>query len=186
MVRQDSDEYSQWEHKAEAVRAHTEGRLLEAEQAYRILLERNDDADVAVGMVLLRSRGRPRGSSHYHRLVRNGCRNMLINAYNCWKETGENAASLHWLQHALEDNPMTLNTEAGEETRLKLGIKQRQLVDLRRLSGGPTYRAGWGSGRCIGAQGTLSSASCYNQLTPTNQAPKQTCSQFTNKQENLR
>ena len=34
--------------KAEAMRAHSEGRLLEAESAYRILLDKSDDPDAAI------------------------------------------------------------------------------------------------------------------------------------------
>ena len=44
--------------KTEAVQAHSEGRLLEAERTYRILLEKSDDSDVAVNLgALLRSQG---------------------------------------------------------------------------------------------------------------------------------
>ena len=36
--------------KTEAVRAHTEGRLLEAERSYRILLEQSEDPDAAINL----------------------------------------------------------------------------------------------------------------------------------------
>ena len=42
--------------KTKALLAHSEGRLLEAERSYRILLEQSDDPDVAVNLgALLRS-----------------------------------------------------------------------------------------------------------------------------------
>ena len=92
--------------KTKALRAHSEGRLLEAEHLYRALLKRNDDPDIAVNLgALLRSQGRlQEGSSHYHRSLERwpGSRELILNACNCWKSTGENAVALHWLQAALK------------------------------------------------------------------------------------
>ena len=158
--------------KAEAVRAHTEGRLLEAEQAYRILLERNDDADVAVNYgALLRSQGRlQEGSSHYHRCLKKWPknRNMLINAYNCWKETGENAASLHWLQHALEDNPDDIElAEALAETMAQAGNKAEAISRFKAIiRTNPTRTKSWmGVGKVYWSLGNLiESASCYQKV----------------------
>ena len=51
--------------KAEAMRAHSEGRLLEAESAYRILLDKSDDPDAAINLgALLRSQRRLRKVVH--------------------------------------------------------------------------------------------------------------------------
>ena len=47
--------------KTKALQAHSEGRLLEAERSYRILLEQSDDPDVAVNLELLRSQKDLRG-----------------------------------------------------------------------------------------------------------------------------
>ena len=60
--------------KTEAVQAHSEGRLLEAERTYRNLLEKSDDSDVAVNLgALLRSQRRlTECSSHYHQCLRSG------------------------------------------------------------------------------------------------------------------
>ena len=45
--------------KTKALRAHSEGRLVEAEHLYRALLERGDDPDIAVNLgALLRSQRR--------------------------------------------------------------------------------------------------------------------------------
>ena len=57
--------------KTKALQAHSEGRLLEAERSYRILLEKSDDPDVAVNFgALLRSQGRYQEcSTHYHRCL---------------------------------------------------------------------------------------------------------------------
>ena len=42
--------------KTKALQAHSQGRLVEAERSYRILLEQSDDPDVAVNLgALLRS-----------------------------------------------------------------------------------------------------------------------------------
>ena len=96
--------------KTKALQAHSEGRLLEAERSYRILLEQSDDPDVAVNLgALLRSQKRLKeASSHYHRCLQlwPHQRNLILNACNCWKDTGENTA-LHWLRQALKQNPMT-------------------------------------------------------------------------------
>ncbi|WP_226412902.1 tetratricopeptide repeat protein [Synechococcus sp. MU1642] len=95
--------------KTKALQAHSEGRLVEAEFSYRILLEQGDDPDVAVNLgALLRSQRRLReGSSHYHRCLKRmpGQRKLILNACNCWRETGESAAALHWLRHALNAEP---------------------------------------------------------------------------------
>ena len=95
--------------KTKALQAHSEGRLLEAERCYRILLEQSDDPDVAVNLgALLRSQKRlQEGSTHYHRCLKRwpNQRNLILNACNCWKDTGENATALHWLRHALRQDP---------------------------------------------------------------------------------
>ena len=95
--------------KTKALQAHSEGRLLEAERCYRILLEQSDDPDVAVNLgALLRSQKRlQEGSTHYHRCLKRwpNQRNLILNACNCWKDTGENATALHWLRQALKQNP---------------------------------------------------------------------------------
>ena len=44
--------------KTKALQAHSEGRLVEAERSYRILLEQSGDPDVAANLgALLRSQG---------------------------------------------------------------------------------------------------------------------------------
>ena len=85
--------------KTKALRAHSDGRLLEAEHLYRALLNRNDDPDIAINLgALLRSQGRlQEGSSHYHRCLDRwpDSRELILNAWNCWKSTGENSVGLH-------------------------------------------------------------------------------------------
>ena len=60
--------------KTKALQAHSEGRLVEAERSYRILLEQSDDPDIAVNLgALLRSQSRlQEASSHYHRCWSDG------------------------------------------------------------------------------------------------------------------
>ena len=88
--------------KTKALQAHSEGRLVEAERSYRILLGQSDDPDVAVNLgALLRSQGRfQEASSHYHRWLERWPRqhDLILNACNCWKDTGEIAPALHWLR----------------------------------------------------------------------------------------
>ena len=95
--------------KTKALQAHSEGRLLEAERSYRILLEQSDDPDAAVNLgALLRSQKRlQEASSHYHRCLQlwPHQRNLILNACNCWKDTGEFGSALHWLRHAIKQNP---------------------------------------------------------------------------------
>ena len=94
--------------KNKALQAHSEGRLVEAEHSYRILLAKSDDPDVAVNLgALLRSQGRlQEASSHYHRYLKRwpGLRSLILNACNCWKDTGENVKALQCLRQALKQN----------------------------------------------------------------------------------
>ena len=76
--------------KTKALLAHSEGRLVEAERFYRILLEKSDDPDVAVNLgALLRKKRLQEGSSHYHRCLERWPhqRNLILNACNCWRDT---------------------------------------------------------------------------------------------------
>ena len=112
--------------KTEAIKAHSEGRLLEAERSYRILLEQSDDPDVAVNLgALLRSQGRYQEcSTHYHRCLQKWPHNrdLILNAHNCWKVRRETAASLQWLGHAHKQNPNDIQlTEALAETLAEAG-----------------------------------------------------------------
>ena len=94
--------------KTKALQAHSEGRLVEAERSYRILLEQSNDPDVAVNLgALLRSQGRlQEASTHYHRCLErcSSQHHLILNACNCWKDTGDRPA-LHWLQHASKQDP---------------------------------------------------------------------------------
>ena len=51
--------------KTKALQAHADGRLVEAELSYRMLLEKSDDPDVAVNLgALLRSQGGFKKAAH--------------------------------------------------------------------------------------------------------------------------
>ena len=113
--------------KTKALRAHSDGRLLEAEHLYRALLNRNDDPDIAINLgALLRSQGRlQEGSSHYHRCLDRwpDSRELILNAWNCWKSTGENSVGLHWLQAVLKQHPYDRQlTEALAEALALAGM----------------------------------------------------------------
>ena len=59
-----------------------------------MLLEKSDDPDVAVNLgALLRSQGGFKKAAHYHRCLERwpSQRNLILNACNCWKDTGERA-----------------------------------------------------------------------------------------------
>ena len=72
-------------------------------------LNRNDDPDIAInlGALLRKSRRLQEGSSHYHRCLDRWpvSRELILNAWNCWKSTGENSVGLHWLQAVLKQHP---------------------------------------------------------------------------------
>ena len=116
------------------MRAHSEGRLLEAESAYRILLDKSDDPDAAINLgALLRSQRRlQEGSTHYHCCLKRWPHNrsLILNAVNCWRETGENHVSLHWLQHALNEQPGDIELMEALADTLSQAGKTAEAVKL--------------------------------------------------------
>ena len=110
--------------KTKALQAHSEGRLVEAELSYRILLEESDDPEVAVNLgALLRSQRRLKDcSSHYHQCLERWPREhkLILNACNCWRDTGESAPAIHWLRNALKEEPD--DTKLVEALAEMLGI----------------------------------------------------------------
>ena len=95
--------------KTKALQAHSEGRLLEAERLYRILLEQSDDPDVAVNLgALLRSQKRLKeASSHYHRCLQlwPHQRSLFSMPATAGKTPEKSDSALHWLRHAIKQNP---------------------------------------------------------------------------------
>ena len=80
--------------KTEAVQAHSEGRLVEAEHSYRILLEQSDDPDVAINLGALAEKPKEatkKVATHYHRCLERwpGHRNLILNAVTAGEKQGE-------------------------------------------------------------------------------------------------
>ena len=119
--------------KTKALQAHSEGRLIEAELSYRALLEESDDHEVAVNLgALLRSQKRVReASSHYHRYLKRwpDQRDLLLNACNCWKETGENSTAIGWLRQATKTHPVDLNLIEALAEALYLDGKTTEAIN---------------------------------------------------------
>ena len=162
--------------KTKALQAHSEGRLVEAERSYRILLEQSDDPDVAVNLgALLRSQSRlHEGSSHYHRCLERWPRqrNLILNACNCWKDTGEIATALHWLQHASKQDPSdTEVTEALSEMLALAGATENAIERYESIiHANPRRIQSWlGLGLVHARLGDLSaSANCYRRVLSIN------------------
>ena len=162
--------------KAKAVQAHSEGRLLEAERSYRILLEKSDDSDVAVNLgALLRSQGRYQEcSTHYHRCLQQWPlhRNLILNAHNCWRETGETAASLHWLEHGHKQHPDDIQLlEALAEALAQAGKTAESIRQYESILKTNSERTqSWmGLGLVHGRVGHLTdSAACYKKVLSIN------------------
>ena len=118
--------------KTKALKAHSEGRLVEAEISYRVLLEQSDDPDVAVNLgALLRKQRRLReGSSHYHRCLKQWPldRNLLLNACNCWRETGEIAVALRHLRNALKQGLIDTELEEALAETLALAGETEEAI----------------------------------------------------------
>ncbi|TCD58125.1 O-linked N-acetylglucosamine transferase, SPINDLY family protein [Synechococcus sp. BS55D] len=118
--------------KTRALEAHSEGRSLEAEQSYRLLLNKSDDPDIAANLgALLRSQGRLKeAGEHYHQCLKRwpNQRNLLLNACNCWRDTGETDSALHWLQKALALQPGEADLlESLAETQAGRGDNQEAI-----------------------------------------------------------
>ena len=162
--------------KTKALQAHSEGRLVEAELSYRILLERSNDPDVAVNLgALLRSQKRlQEGSSHYHRCLRRwpSQRELILNACNCWRETGENTAALHWLHLALKQQPDDLELSEALAEALSLEGKTAEAVDQYEaiVDKHPHRIESWlGLGLAHARSGHLNaSGSCYRKVLSIN------------------
>ena len=162
--------------KTKALQAHSEGRLMEAERSYRILLEQSDDPDVAVNLgALLRSQSRlQEGSSHYHRWLERWPqqRNLILNACNCWKDTGEISPALHWLRHALRQDPD--DTELVEALAEILALADETAEAIGRyesvLQADPRRIQRWlGLGLVHARSGQLqASATCYRKVLSIN------------------
>ena len=79
---------------------------------------------------MLRSQERLReGSSHYHRCLERWLhkRSLLLNAINCWRETGESAAALRWLRLARKE-PDDLQLAEALAEALALNGKKTEAI----------------------------------------------------------
>ena len=123
--------------KSKALQAHSAGHLIEAELFYRILLDKGDEPFAAVNLgALLRSQMRLKeASSHYHRCLKRwpDHRNLILNASNCWRNTGESKAALQWLSHALEQQPV--------DTELREALAETLAVDGQTVEAASCYES---------------------------------------------
>ena len=162
--------------KTKALQDHSEGRLVEAELSYRKLLEQSEDPDIAINLgALLRSQGRlQEASTHYHRCLERWSRqrNLILNACNCWKDTGESITGIHWLEHALKDSPD--DTELGEALAEMLALAGKTAEAIRRyesiINANPSRIQSWmGLGLVHARLGQLkASATCYQKVLSIN------------------
>ena len=162
--------------KSKALQAHSEGRLVEAERSYRILLEQSNDPDVAVNLgALLRSQGRlQEASTHYHRCLErcSSQHHLILNACNCWKDTGEIAPALHWLRHALAQKPGDTGLEEAFAEVLALAGETAEAVGRYEsiVNADPRRIQSWlGLGLVHARSGKLrASASCFQKVLAIN------------------
>ena len=162
--------------KTKALQAHSEGRLVEAELSYRILLEESNSPDVAVNLgALLRSQGRlQEASSHYHRCLERWPhqRKLILNACNCWRDTGENDTALQWLSRALRDDAGDIELEAAMAETLAMAGKLTEAIRRYEsiIHANPNRIKSWlGLGLAHARLGQLqASASCYQKILSIN------------------
>ena len=158
--------------KRKALQAHSDGNLVEAELSYRALLEQTDDPDVAVNLgALLRSQNRlQEGSTHYHRCLDRwpDHYSLILNASNCWRDTGESAAALYWLRKAQELRPNDVQlTEALAEALAQDGEHAKAIGKYQSIvQADPSRIKSWlGLGLIHARLGQLkASETCYRKV----------------------
>ena len=104
------------------------------------MLEKSDDPDVAINLWSTASEpgvGFKECSTHYHRCLERWPlkRNLIVNAHQLLRETGESAAALKWLRLACEQDPDDLQlAEALAEALALDGKKTEAVGNMRRFS----------------------------------------------------
>ena len=124
---------------------------------------------------LLRSQRRLKDcSSHYHQCLERWPREhkLILNACNCWRDTGESAPAIHWLRNALKEEPD--DTKLVEALAEMLGIAgetaEATYLYESIIQAEPNRIQSWlGLGIVHARSGQLKqSTSCYQQVLKIN------------------
>ena len=119
--------------KTKALKHIQRGAWSKQKPPYRVLLERSDDPDVAVNLGAHCSANKEGFVKVAHIITAAAQqwpldRNLLLNACNCWRETGEIAVALRHLRNALKQGLMDTELEEALAETLALAGETEEAI----------------------------------------------------------